>query len=89
VICAQKGLKKISAALSSKREQLSQPWQEKMKSLFQRLNKTLVYETLFRIMWYSNLPCSGVNIIKPLDDVILTVILQPFSLFHPSLIYVG
>ncbi len=50
--------------LSTKRDQLTQPKQEKMKSFFQRLNKTRAYETLFQTMWYSNPPCSGVNVIK-------------------------
>jgi hypothetical protein len=50
--------------LSTKRDQLTQPMQDLMKNLFRRLNKTRAYETLFRAMWYSNPPCSGVNVIK-------------------------
>jgi hypothetical protein len=50
--------------LSTKRDQLTQPKQNVIKRLFQRLNKTHAYKTLFQMMWYSNPPCSGVNVIK-------------------------
>jgi hypothetical protein len=50
--------------LSTKRDQLTQPKQDQMRNLFRRLNKTHAYETLFRMMWYSNPPCSGVIVIK-------------------------
>jgi hypothetical protein len=52
--------------LRKKRDELTQPKELEMQSLFQRLNKTAAYEGLFRIMWYSKPPCSGVNVIKQL-----------------------
>jgi hypothetical protein len=50
--------------LSIMRDQLTQPKQDMLKNLFRRLNKTKAYEALFRMMWYSNPPCSGAIVIK-------------------------
>jgi hypothetical protein len=38
------------------------------KNLFKRLNQTTAYKTLFKILWYSTLPCFDVNGITSRSD---------------------
>jgi len=50
----------MDPAYVNTKETLTLPKRKIMKELFQRLDKTKAFETLFRIMWYSNLPCSDI-----------------------------
>ena len=38
------------------------------KNLFKRLNQTVAYPTLFKMLWYSTLPCFDVNEITSDED---------------------
>lgn len=46
--------------LVEERDRLAGPKLKNMKELFQRLDKTKASEALFRMMWYSNMPCFDV-----------------------------
>ena len=64
----------MDPVLGGERERLAKPKQDQMKKMFQRLNKTLAWEAIFRMMWYSNLPCFdvyGITAEKPYESSII------------------
>ena len=51
----------LDPALNKVKDDLVLPYKNQFLDMFERLNKTAAFDLLFRMLWYSNLPCSDVN----------------------------
>ncbi len=64
----------LDPVLKKERENLVSPSRNEFLDMFKRLNITASFELLFRILWYSNLPCFdvyGVTSEKPYEKGII------------------